>query len=48
MGGAPAHFALARQKVRDQIFSLPSETLICPGHGPLTSVEQERENNPFF
>jgi glyoxylase-like metal-dependent hydrolase (beta-lactamase superfamily II) len=47
MGGAPAHFALARQKVRDQIFSLPSETLICPGHGPVTSVEQERENNPF-
>src|SRR5258706_7988971 len=39
---------LARQKVRDQIFSLPPETLICPGHGPLTTVAEEKEHNPFF
>jgi hydroxyacylglutathione hydrolase len=39
---------LARQKVRDQIFSLPSETLICPGHGPLTTVAEEKAHNPFF
>jgi len=39
---------LARQKVRDQIFSLPDETLICPGHGPLTTVGAEKANNPFF
>jgi glyoxylase-like metal-dependent hydrolase (beta-lactamase superfamily II) len=39
---------LARQKVRAQIFSLPPETLICPGHGPLTTVEEEKANNPFF
>jgi glyoxylase-like metal-dependent hydrolase (beta-lactamase superfamily II) len=39
---------LAKQKVRDQIFSLPPETLICPGHGPLTSVAEEKAHNPFF
>jgi len=39
---------LARQKVRDQIFSLPPETLICPGHGPLTTVGEEKAHNPFF
>ncbi|MCX6895866.1 MAG: MBL fold metallo-hydrolase, partial [Verrucomicrobia bacterium] len=39
---------LARQKVREQILSLPPETLICPGHGPLTTVAEEREHNPFF
>jgi glyoxylase-like metal-dependent hydrolase (beta-lactamase superfamily II) len=39
---------LARQKVREQILTLPPETLICPGHGPLTTVAEEKENNPFF
>jgi hydroxyacylglutathione hydrolase len=48
MGGARQQMELARQKVREQILSLPGETLICPGHGPLTTVEQEKKNNPFF
>ena len=39
---------LARQKVRDQILTLPAETLICPGHGPLTTVAEEKAHNPFF
>jgi len=39
---------LARQKVRDQIFSLPVDTLLCPGHGPLTTVAEEKAHNPFF
>jgi glyoxylase-like metal-dependent hydrolase (beta-lactamase superfamily II) len=34
--------------VREQILSLPLETLICPGHGPLTTVAEEKEHNPFF
>jgi glyoxylase-like metal-dependent hydrolase (beta-lactamase superfamily II) len=34
--------------VREQIFTLPMETLICPGHGPLTTVAEEKANNPFF
>jgi glyoxylase-like metal-dependent hydrolase (beta-lactamase superfamily II) len=39
---------LAKQKIREQILSLPPETLICPGHGPLTTVAEEKEHNPFF
>jgi hydroxyacylglutathione hydrolase len=39
---------LAKQKVREQILSLPPDTLLCPGHGPLTTVVDEKEHNPFF
>lgn len=48
IGGARELADLAKQKIRDQIFSLPPETLICPGHGPLTTVELEKAHNPFF
>lgn len=48
MGGAQNMLELARTKVREQVFSLPPATLICPGHGPLTTVEQEKANNPWF
>jgi glyoxylase-like metal-dependent hydrolase (beta-lactamase superfamily II) len=39
---------LLKQSVREKIFSLPGDTLICPGHGPLTTIQEEKENNPFF
>ena len=39
---------LLRQKVREQILSLPPNTLLCPGHGPLTTVAEELAHNPFF
>lgn len=39
---------ILKQKVREQILSLPPATLLCPGHGPLTTVEQEKAHNPFF
>src|SRR3954470_22052707 len=39
---------LLKQKVREQIFTLPDQTLLCPGHGPLTTVALEKAHNPFF
>lgn len=48
MGGAPTAGALAKSKVKEQILTLPGATLICPGHGPLTTVGEEKANNPFF
>jgi len=39
---------LLLQKVREQVLSLPPETLLCPGHGPFTNVAEEKEHNPFF
>jgi glyoxylase-like metal-dependent hydrolase (beta-lactamase superfamily II) len=31
-----------------EILSLPDPTILCPGHGPLTTVAQEKAHNPFF
>jgi len=27
---------------------LPDDTLVVPGHGPLTPIGEERESNPFL
>ena len=39
---------LAKQKIRDQVFTLPPDTLLCAGHGPFTTVAEEKSHNPFF
>ena len=39
---------IAHLKVREEILTLPEDSLICPGHGPLTTVSEELEYNPFF
>ncbi len=36
------------RSVRTKIFTLTEDTVIYPGHGPETTVRQERLNNPFF
>jgi glyoxylase-like metal-dependent hydrolase (beta-lactamase superfamily II) len=33
---------------RGSIFALGDETVVCPGHGPLTTVGEEKLHNPFF
>jgi len=33
--------------VRGRLFSLPDETIVHPGHGPDTTIGQERRMNPF-
>lgn len=48
MGSAVEAPALAKEKIRQQLFTLPPATLICPGHGPLTTVAEEKAHNPFF
>jgi hydroxyacylglutathione hydrolase len=50
MGGArsPEAWAEALQTNRTQIFSLPDDTVLCPGHGPRTTVGQEKLQNPFY
>jgi glyoxylase-like metal-dependent hydrolase (beta-lactamase superfamily II) len=48
MGRGNDSWQVARQKVREHILSLPPDTLLCPGHGPLTTVAEEQANNPFF
>lgn len=48
MGGPNTSYTDCLRTNREEILSLPQETILCPGHGPLTTVALERENNPFF
>jgi hydroxyacylglutathione hydrolase len=34
--------------IHDRVLALPDETIVVPGHGPVTTVGEERENNPFL
>jgi hydroxyacylglutathione hydrolase len=34
--------------VRSKLFTLPADTVVMPGHGPPTTIELEKEHNPFF
>ncbi|MDE6397481.1 MAG: MBL fold metallo-hydrolase, partial [Muribaculaceae bacterium] len=31
-----------------RLFTLPGDTLVLPGHGPVTTIESEKKTNPFF
>ncbi len=48
IGGPNICYQDSLRGVRESIFTLPGNTLICPGHGPLTSVDLEMNHNPFF
>lgn len=39
---------LLLDKIRENIFTLPGDTMVLPGHGPSTTVEREKRFNPFF
>jgi glyoxylase-like metal-dependent hydrolase (beta-lactamase superfamily II) len=41
-------FETLRDSIQNQIFSLPNDYEILPGHGPTTSVGYEKKNNPFL
>jgi hydroxyacylglutathione hydrolase len=48
MGGGSVSYADAVRNNREQILTLPDATVLCPGHGPLTTVGNEKIHNPFF
>jgi glyoxylase-like metal-dependent hydrolase (beta-lactamase superfamily II) len=48
MGGGLVSYDEALRTNRAGIFTLPDDTIICPGHGPLTTVGEEKMHNPFF
>jgi glyoxylase-like metal-dependent hydrolase (beta-lactamase superfamily II) len=39
---------LLLENIRRKIFTLPDETLVLSGHGPVTTVGREKQYNPFF
>lgn len=36
------------KSVKDKLFKLKEETVIYPGHGPISTIGHERDNNPFL
>jgi hydroxyacylglutathione hydrolase len=48
MGGGNVSYNDALRNNLEKILTLPDETIICPGHGPMTTVGEEKEHNPFF
>jgi len=36
------------KSIEERIFSLEEGTVVCPGHGPQTTVWEEKKKNPFF
>jgi hydroxyacylglutathione hydrolase len=48
MGGSPARFAEQFRHNKEKILTLPRDTVLACGHGPLTTLAQEKQNNPFF
>ena len=36
------------RSIHDKVLTLPEETVVIPGHGPATTIGEEREGNPFL
>lgn len=34
--------------LHEKVLALPDDTIVVPGHGPLTTIGEERESNPFL
>ena len=40
-------FDTLARSIREQIYTLPGETIVFPGHGPRTTVAAEQAGNPY-
>jgi len=36
------------KSIHDKLMTLPDETIVYPGHGPATTIGEERRGNPFL
>jgi len=36
------------RSLHDRVLALPDDTIVIPGHGPATTIGEERESNPFL
>src|SRR5579862_8106070 len=41
-------FEKIMHSLREKVLALPDDTTVVPGHGPLTTIGEERESNPFL
>jgi glyoxylase-like metal-dependent hydrolase (beta-lactamase superfamily II) len=35
------------EAIKSKLYTLPEETIVYPGHGPATTIRQEKTSNPF-
>lgn len=48
MGGGNVSYEDALRNNVEKILALPEETLILPGHGPVATIGEQKQHNPFF
>ena len=48
MGGGLVSYEAQYRNNRTKLMKLPQDTVFACGHGPLTTLKQERKHNPFF
>lgn len=46
--GPDCDYDLLISNIRNKLFTLPDQTVVLPGHGPKTTIGQEKRTNPFL
>jgi glyoxylase-like metal-dependent hydrolase (beta-lactamase superfamily II) len=36
------------ESIRTRLLTLPSDTIVYPGHGPQTTIDEELNSNPYI
>ena len=48
MGGGLVSYDMQLRNNKLKLMTLPGDTVFACGHGPLTTLKQEKKHNPFF
>jgi glyoxylase-like metal-dependent hydrolase (beta-lactamase superfamily II) len=48
MGGSATHYDAQLRNNKQKLVTLPLDTVFACGHGPLTTLKQEKKHNPFL
>jgi hydroxyacylglutathione hydrolase len=43
-----ADYHTLERSIREQLYTLPPETVVWPGHGPETTIDEEIQHNPYI